>query len=234
MRASERQLLLDLPLRTAYGREDFLVSPSNAAAVAMIDQWPNWPSYGAILTGPSGSGKSHLAEVFRQKSGAMPVKPGELGIETAIQFQSAQALVVDHLEKGQFDERALFHLLNGARQQAGSILLTMQTPPTLLEIKIPDLASRLNALPCLTIAPPDDALLRGVLVKHFVDRQIAAGEQVIAYMVQRMPRSLDAARGLVALIDRLALAEKAEVTRPFVARVMAEFESPVMFDQTGE
>jgi len=117
-----------------------------------------------------------------------------------------------------------------ARQQGGQVLLTSRLEPRLWQLKLPDLASRLKALPLVHISAPDDALLRGVLVKLFADRQISVDEAVVSYMLTRMARSLAAARSLVAEIDRAAMVEKAEITRPFVARVMAAHESPDLFN----
>ena len=77
------------------------------------------------------------------------------------------------------------------------------------------------------------ALLRGVLVKHFADRQIGVEESVISYLMLRMPRSLDAARALVAELDRLALAEKTAVTRTLAARVLQQMTEPGLFPEEG-
>lgn len=228
MTGRAKQLALDLPHRPALGREDFLVTDSNAAAVALIDQWPSWPAHAAILIGPAGSGKSHLVEVWRQRSKAQKVRAAEISVESAPGFLTTNALAIEDTGSG-VDERGMFHLLNLARQQNSSLLITGETRPESWEIVLPDLLSRLRAIPVLEILPPDDSLLRGVLVKLFYDRQIAAEESTISFMLARMPRSLDAARVLVAEIDRRALEERAEVTRPFVARVMVDFSSPGLF-----
>lgn len=220
-----RQLVLDLPLRQALGRDDFLVTNSNNAAVEMIDQWPNWPTYGAIIVGPPGSGKSHLVEVWRQKSGAELISAAAITIDAMVQ-NSTLAIEVD----GPFNERAVFHVLNLARTHAQHVLITAQNSPSQWNLKIPDLLSRLNALPVVSILSPDDALLRGVLVKHFADRQISVDEAMISYIMLRMPRSLEAARAIVTQIDQQALIERAEITKTFIARVMASFSSPELFD----
>ncbi len=225
MNEKSRQLVLDLPLRQALGRDDFLVTSSNSAAVELIDQWPNWPTYGAIIVGPPGSGKSHLVEVWRQKAGAQLVNAKALTMDSVLQ-DATLAIEVD----GAFDERAFFHALNLAKAQAHHLLITAQTIPAHWMLVIPDLLSRLNALPVVSILPPDDALLRGVLVKLFADRQIAIDESMISYILVRMPRSLEAARSIVTKIDQQALIERAEVTRPFVARVMTNFTSPEFFE----
>jgi chromosomal replication initiation ATPase DnaA len=221
-----RQLVLDLPLRPALSREDFLVTPSNQAAVALIDQWPQWPGPAALIIGPAGSGKSHLVEVWRQRSGAARAPLAKLTIDEIPTLMESGSLALEDADCAPVPETALFHALNLARQQKGHVLLTAQSRPEAWQVTLRDLATRLFAVPSIAILPPDDTLLRGVLIKHFADRQIAVDEQVVAYLIARMPRSLESARSLVERIDRQALEERAEVTRPFVARVLADFESP--------
>lgn len=228
-----RQLVLDLPLRTALGRDDFLVTPSNAAAVAMIDRYPDWPHHGVVLVGDGGSGKSHLLEVWRQASGARLVAASDLAQEPPDRLLASGAVAIDGAPGEALDERALFHLLNLARQTGGHVLIASDTDPAQWKVKLPDLASRLKALAVARLDPPDDALLRGVLVKHFADRQLAVEEPVISYLMLRMPRSLDAARAIVAELDRLALAEKTAVTRGLAARVLQQMTEPGLFPDEG-
>ncbi len=228
MKGRGRQLVLELPHRQALGRDDFLVTGSNSAAVALIDHWPDWPAHAAMIIGPPGSGKSHLVEVWRERSKAARVQASEVNVDIAPELLLSGAVAIEDAAPP-LNERGLFHLLNLAKQQDGSVLLTAETRPEHWKIAVPDLLSRLKAIPVLEILPPDDALLRGVLVKLFFDRQIAAAESTISYMLARMPRSLGAARLLVAEIDRRALEERAEVTRPFVARVMAHYSAPGLF-----
>lgn len=228
-----RQLVLDLPLRAALGRDDFLVTPSNAAAVAMIDRYPDWPHYGAVLVGDRGSGKSHLLEVWRQASGARLVAADALGQEAPDRLLERGALAIDAAPGAALDERALFHLLNLARQAGGHVLIASETDPVQWSVQLPDLASRLKALPVARLDPPDDTLLRGVLVKHFADRQLAVDEAVISYLMLRMPRSLEAARAVVAELDALALAEKTAITRPLAARVLQRLTEPGLFPDEG-
>lgn len=229
MTGSGRQLAFNLPHRQALGRDDFLVAGSNEAAVALVDQWPAWPANAVMLIGPPGSGKSHLTEVWRQRAKAKRIQASEIQVAAAPELLLGGALALEDVSESNFDETALFHLLNLAKQQSASVLLTARARPQQWKITLPDLASRLRALPSAEILPPDDALLRGVLVKLFLDRQISAEETTISYMLTRMPRSLEAARTLVDEIDRRALEEKAEVTRPFVARIMSDFNAPELF-----
>ncbi len=192
----------------------------------MIDQWPQWPAHGVVLWGPAGAGKSHLATVWQTRSGAQRTKLSGLAIATVPTLFSANALILEDAGAGHIPEQALFHLLNLARQQGGHVLLTSRHHPSQWQVQLPDLASRLRALPDVAIAEPDDALLRGVLVKHFSDRQIAVDEPVITYLLTRMPRSMAAARELVGLIDARALEEGVSVSRPLVGRVLQTYDGP--------
>lgn len=220
MTTSPRQLAFDIPHRPALGAEDFLVSDSNAEAVGLIDRWPDWPAGAAVITGPPGSGKSHLANVWRLKSRARIVSAREISETSLPCFVTDQSLVVEDIDKGPCSETALFHLLNLVRERRLAALLTSATRPGDMGLILPDFSSRLKALPFAEISAPDDALLRSVLVKLFADRQVNVDPQVIAFMLVRMERSFEAARRLVAEIDSLALAMQRGVTRAVAAQAL--------------
>lgn len=223
------QLALDLPHREALGRDDFLVSDANEAAVHAVDAWPDWQNPVLILAGPAGAGKSHLADVWRSGSGASLVAASQLTRESVPELLKPGAVVVEDAPGGAMDETALFHLINMARENAGHVLLTAQKPPAQWGLELPDLRTRLSAAQLARLGDPDDALLRGVLVKLFTDRQLQIGEPVIAYLVARMERSFDAARKLVAAIDARALAERSEITRALAAKVLEDEFAPDLF-----
>ncbi|NJM31120.1 MAG: hypothetical protein HC855_14425 [Rhizobiales bacterium] len=225
-----RQLVFDLPHRSALSREDFLVTESNAAAVALIDSWPRWPSSAVLLLGPPGSGKSHLVEVWRAASGAARIPADELEAERVPKLVSSGAVAVEDLPGKKLDQRGLFHLLNYAREKNARVLLTSTSPAVAWNISLPDLASRLKAASTISLAIPDDELLQGALLKQFSDRQIKVDHAIVSYILTRMPRSMEAARTIVAAIDAAALEERAEVTRPFVAKVLADYSEPALFD----
>ena len=221
MTASPRQLVFDLAHRQALGAEDFLVSDSNAAAVEMIDRWPAWPHPASFVAGPQGSGKSHLANVWRLRSGAGIVAASDLGDVIVAGLPDGGAIVVEDIDRGLADEKALFHLLNRARESKLAVLITSRKPPGEQEFRVPDLRSRLRALPMAEVQSPDEPLLKAVLVKLFDDRQLYVEPQVIDYLSLRMERSMAAASRIVAEIDRLALATHRKVTRPLAAQVLA-------------
>ena len=223
MTDAPRQLVLDLPHREALGAEDFLVSAANEAAVALIDRWPDWPQASALVVGPDSSGKSHLAHVWRLRSGAGAVLPAEALSEEAVgRFAATQALVIEDVDHKIGDERVLFHMLNMAREHRKHLLLTSARAPGDLEIELPDLRSRLRALALVRIEAPDEALLRPVLVKLFADRQLAVEPHIIEHLARHMDRSFAAATRLVAGIDHEALATRRKVTRALAAEVLAK------------
>lgn len=209
-----RQLALALDHSESFAREDFLAGPPNEAALDLIDRWPEWPDRLLLLVGPEGSGKSHLAAIWAHAAGARFVAARALdAIDRIPAALATGALVLEDLRPGRFDELALFHLINLAREERAYVLLTARTGPAGWRIEIPDLASRLRALPVLTLAAPDDALLRAVIVKLFVDRQLAVEENVVAFLAARIERSVAGARDAVDRLDREALRQQRPVTR---------------------
>jgi chromosomal replication initiation ATPase DnaA len=213
-----RQLALALEHAENFAREDFLSGPSNAAALALVDTWPGWPHRTVMLIGPEGSGKSHLAAIWAQAAGARLVAAQALDEADVPAALATGAVVVEDLSAGGFDERALFHLLNLARQEQAFVLITARAPP--LTFAIADLGSRLRALPVIAVTPPDDALLRAVLVKLFGDRQVEVDENLIGYVATRIERSFAAARAIVARLDREAMRQKRPLTRSFAAEIL--------------
>jgi chromosomal replication initiation ATPase DnaA len=219
-RVAPRQLALPLPHAESFAREDFLAGPSNQTALALIESWPDWPSRAVALVGPEGSGKSHLAAVWAHVAGARFLAARALGVSNIGPGLATGALVLEDLIPGGFDERALFHLINLARQEEAHLLLTAKTEPAGWSIALPDLASRLRAIPVVSLSPPDDALLRAVLVKLFADRQLMVEESLVAYLVVRLERSFAAARAVVATLDAEALRRKRPVSRALAAEVL--------------
>lgn len=213
------QLPLPLGHRPALGRDDFLVADHSAVALGWLDRWPDWPAPALLLWGPAGCGKTHLAHVFAAATGAtiLSCTPG-LALDPPA-LLTAPAVVLDDADQG-VDEVSLFHLYNAARDAGKSILLTARTPASRWAITLPDLRSRLQAAPAAEIGAPDDAVIAGVLVKQFTDRQIKIGAEVIDYLLRHMDRSFEAAHQTVAAADALSLAEKRPVTIPLLKRIL--------------
>lgn len=219
MTTTPEQLVFELPHRAAMGLEDFLVSGSNAAAVSLIDRWPDWPIGAAVIVGAKGSGKTHLANVWSTRANAKSFEASLVSREAVPEIAASGAVLIENIQSVA-DEAALFHLLNLVREQRLQVLLTTDTAPGDLPISLPDFRSRLKALPLATIEPPDDALLRAVLVKLFADRQLSVEPHLLDYVLVRMERSMLAAERFVAAADRRALVLQRRVTRAIAAATL--------------
>jgi chromosomal replication initiation ATPase DnaA len=215
------QLAFDLDPAENFSRDDFIRGAGNAAALDLLESWPNWPARTVAIVGPEGSGKSHLAAIWAAVAGARRLASRALD-EPAVPAALATGALA--LECGavdaDLDERALFHLLNLVQEQRAFLLLTARTAPAAWPIALPDLASRLRAVPVVTLAAPDDAMLRAVLVKLFADRQVMVDEALVSYLMVRIERSFAAARSIVATLDREALRRQRPVTRALAGEIL--------------
>lgn len=214
------QLPLDLPLQPRFGREDFLVGPSNEQAYALVDLWPNWPARFLVLCGPEGAGKSHLAAIWAAQAGARILSARGLATSDPHALAGAGAVVLEDADTAPLAEAPLFHLINLIGERSAHLLITARNAPDRWNIRTPDLLSRLRMAPRLEIAPPDDALLRALIVKQFLDRQIVIDTGVVEYLLTRMERSFAGAQHLVDALDREALALGRRITRPVAAAVL--------------
>jgi chromosomal replication initiation ATPase DnaA len=219
-RVHPRQLAFALPHAESLTRDNFLEGPANAAGFALIDAWPEWPSRTMLLAGPEGSGKSHLAAIWAEAAGARSTTAHALTAANVPAALATGALVVEDLRPADLDERALFHLLNLAREDQAYVLITARVPPASFEIELRDLRSRLRALPVVSLQEPDDQLFRALIVKFCADRQLAVDEAVVGYLVTRIERSYAAVRQAVELLDREALSLGRPVTRALAAEVL--------------
>lgn len=215
-----RQLPLDLAHEEARSRDDLVVGAANEHAISLIERWPDWPADVVVLAGPAGAGKSHLAEIWRAETGAVSVSATAIGAE-AIAAAESSPILIDNADDAGFDETGLFHLINAVKAARSHLLLTARRFPAGWGVSLPDLLSRLKAAATVEIHEPDDALLSGVIVKLFSDRQIAIEPHVVQFIVRRMERSLSAAQVLVEKLDRVALERKTRITRALAAEVLA-------------
>lgn len=219
------QLPIRLPASPSFDAAAFVVSPSNETAYRLIAAWPRWPTSAVVLHGPSGSGKSHLGAVWCAKAGAVSIAAEALLVDAVPSLLGeAAAVLVEDADRAAADrarEQALLHLYNLALARGGSLLLSAAEPPALWPLGLADLASRLRAALPVRIDPPDDALLAAVLRKHFADRQLQVGDDVVAASLLRMERSFAGARALVEALDYQSLARKRPITTALLRDVLA-------------
>ncbi|NEX47709.1 chromosomal replication initiator DnaA [Pseudotabrizicola algicola] len=209
------QLAFDLPVQAVYRREDFYASPANAHALAAVEGWRGWPGGKLLLIGPPGAGKTHLAHMWHEATGAPMVAGADLAEADLPALAAAGRVVVEDADAVAGDpatEEALFHLHNMVVPQ-GSLLLTARGPARDWGLRLPDLRSRVEAASVARLEPPDDDLLSAVLAKLFADRQTVVAPSLIPWLVARMERSIAAARALVAAMDARSLAQGKPITK---------------------
>jgi len=218
------QLPLSFEAARSYARADFVPGASNEAALAFVEAWPAWPSRVCAISGPQGSGKTHLAQIWKVNSQAIAFSPEDITEASVAGLLGGSPLLVDGAD-AIGDEKALFHLLNFTQQSAGWLLMTGIEAPTLWRAKVPDLHSRLTAVPSVELQAPDEALIARVLLKLFADRQLKLPEALIDYLIPRLQRSFVDAERIVVLIDNLALQQKRNISVEIGAQALRLLEA---------
>jgi len=212
------QLPLSLGMQPVYSEDNFFISDCNRDAYDWITAWPHWPGYALLMYGPKGSGKTHLGQLWTKRAHALTWPASGLdAMEYPLSFHG----LIEDIERTR-DERLLLHLMNHAREQGHNLLLTTAVIPQHLPFVLPDLTSRLLALSSVQITQPDDAVLAGAMRKQFADRQMKVTDDVIVYALPRMERSLRKVQELVELVDKSALAERKNVTVPFIRKLLGK------------
>lgn len=210
-----RQLRLSLGRNGPPALDEFVRGPSNAAAVAALEAWPGWLGGCLAVVGPKGVGKSHLARAWAHAVGALAVDRAQPDLAAA----AGRPVLLEDAQRGVSTE-GLFHLINLAAREGGGLLLTARTRPSTWPTDLPDLRSRLNALPVAEIAAPDDAVLTGVLRRFFRDRNIRPPEAVYPYLLARMNRSIPDAAEIVRRLDEAGDEGFRPVTRALAREVL--------------
>ncbi|WP_313135193.1 chromosomal replication initiator DnaA [Paracoccus jeotgali] len=220
-----RQLTLDLGHTPALGRSDFLVTPANALAMTTLDRPETWPQGRMLLIGPEGAGKTHLATIWSAETGAarMPARALRPDLVDYLAAEDGAVVIEDANRIGASAgaEQALFHLWNLCAARGCWLLLTARSAPREWDMVLPDLRSRMAAMPQTRIEAPDESLLAAVLVKLMADRQLVTPPGLIEWLVPRMDRDLGLARRLVDALDRQTMAERRGLTRSLAADILA-------------
>lgn len=219
------QLTFDLPAGVALTAGDFFVSEANAAAYVLVTHVDSWPERKLVLTGPEGSGKSHLARVFATNEGAIVIPADTL---TGDMTRPKKPVVIEDVEGlTDFGETALFHLHNHMRDAGLPLLITARSAPSRWNISLPDLASRMQAATPTVIGDPDDDLLTAIIMKLFADRQIMPSPKLPSYLAARIERSFKAAADIVEAMDTASLRLKRDVNEKLAGQVLAQAEAEV-------
>ena len=216
---AENQYVFDYPHHTALARADFVAAPANLAALAWIERWPNWPAAALALYGPKGAGKTHLAQIWRNRAEASEFPVDALGNASLPRLLGeSRAVLVDGADRAA--EEPLLHLFNMLTERGGHLLIVAREPPGRWNMTLADLRSRLRAVPAVGVASPDQELIATLLVKLFADRRAPVSRDVVDFLSLRLERSFAAAQDAVSMLDRAAMAVHRPITIPLARRVL--------------
>ena len=230
MKEKNIQLSFNLKKRKIYEKDDFLVSNSNEEAYKLINTWPNWPSRKAIIFGESGTGKTHLTNIWKKKTSSTILslnKFKQVKLENI--FTKKKNFIIENISNffekinvkdKEYLEKHLLHFYNLIEEKKGFLILTASKAPKLWKINLPDLKSRILSSVAVKIKRPDDALLSSVLIKLFLDKQILINKEVIKFIVRRSERSFDNLEKIINKLDNKSLITKKKITITFVKKLI--------------
>ncbi len=216
--SDSKQLLLNLRTFPSMGREDYIVSSINKDAVIWLDIWPNWPSLGFIVCGPTGSGKSHLASALKTLSHGFIIEAKNLEESKLDDITKNKCLIIEDINKFK-SEKLLLHIYNLMVERKNNLMFTSNLPISDINFKLLDLKSRILSMPQINIGLPDDELLKSLLVKQFADKGVLVDFEVINYLIKRIDRSFESIIKMVSRINTLSLEKSKKITIPFLKNV---------------
>ena len=211
------QLILEFPSHKAYKKEDFYVSPSNQQAYDFINSWPRWIKRTVNIFGPSGSGKSHLASILKNKTSCLQVNSNELNEKIFIKYKTKEALIIENLDE-KISENLLFALWNIALQDNKYLMITSKKSIVSYKFKLKDLASRITSSLIIGIKLPSDDLISVILAKNFSDKQIKVEKKHIEYIIKRIDRSYEKISQFILILDKYSLKKG----KPFSLKLIKE------------
>jgi len=198
------QLILKFPSSKVYLKEDFYVSPSNNEAYDFINNWPKWIKRICNIFGPTGSGKTHIASLLKNKTSFLEIKSNQLSDKTFFKFKTKEALIIEDLNE-KVDEKLLFSIWNTSLQDNKYILITSSKPIYTYKFKLSDLKSRVNSCVSIGIKLPRDDLIGVILAKNFSDKQIKVNKKHIDYIIKRIDRSYEKISQFISILDKYSL-----------------------------
>ena len=213
------QLILKFPSHQAYKREDFYVSPSNQEAYDFINSWPRWIKRIVNIFGPSGSGKSHLASILKNKTSCLKINSNELNEKIFIRYKTKETLIIENLDK-KISEKLLFSLWNVALQDNKYLMTTSKKPISSYKFKLKDLESRVKSSLIFGINLPNDDLISVILAKNFSDKQIKVEKKHIDYIIKRIDRSYEKISQFIFTLDKYSLKKGSPFSLKLIKEVL--------------
>ena len=198
------QLIFKFPQHKIYLKEDFYVSPSNSEAFDFINSWPKWIKKIVNIFGPTGSGKTHLASLLKNKTSTLITSSNQLNDQIFFDFKTKEVLVIENLNEI-IKENLLFSIWNTVLQDNKYLLITSDKPINTYKFKLPDLKSRVSSSMVIGMKLPSDDLIGVILAKNFSDKQIRVEKKHIDYIIKRIDRSYEKISQFILTLDKYSL-----------------------------
>ena len=198
------QLIFKFPSYNAYKKEDFYVSPSNQEAFDFVNSWPKWLKRIVNIYGPTGSGKTHLASILKNKTSYLQLDSKDLNEQNFLKFKTKEALVIENFDDT-VSEKKLFSFWNMALQDNKYFLINSIKPINSYNWKLKDLKSRINSCLIIGIKLPSDDLISVIIAKNFSDKQIKVEKKHIDYIIKRIDRSYEKISQFILTLDKYSL-----------------------------
>ena len=227
----EEQLPLRVQLRDDATFENFYSSDTQEFASQIQLSASGRGEQSIFVSGPVGSGCSHLLQAACHEAEKKGLNSVYLPLDELVEyspaiFESLEGLpliALDNLQaivgKPEWEE-ALFHLFNRVRDSGGNLLFSADQSPDQLDIKLPDLYSRLVWGLVYSIDEPSTEFKMLALQFRAKNRGIEMTDDVAKYVVKNVKGQMDQMFEALQQLDSASLSAKKKLTRPFVKTVM--------------
>ena len=200
----------------------------NEEVFAAFNGWLNGDTDKSVLFlhGVVGSGRSHLLQaaccfVSEKERPSIYVPAGEPDIsgEFISQLDPESTVCIDDLDQVVGDvhwEEAVLEVHERLLSSNGRLLLAALQPPRALGLTLPDLATRLAAGGVYRIRPLTERELPRAMQLRARRRGLELPDEVVEYLLRRVPRNSEAIFDLLDRVDEAAFAKKRRLTVPFI------------------
>ena len=213
------QQLLNFNQNQNFNYDDFYVSSSNYFAFKLIETWPKWEKNIVNICGEKYSGKSHLAEIFKQKYKALKFTENQLNDKLFKSLKLHENLILENF-KNNIDEKLIYSLFNLVDQDNKYLIINSNIPLTKMSFKLSDLSSRSKNCILAEIKAPDDDLIFALILKNFSDMQIKIEKRLIDYIVKRIDRSYRKISNFIYKVDEISLKKKKSINLKIIKNLL--------------
>tara|TARA_B100000795_G_scaffold260613_1_gene236659 strand:- start:437 stop:1090 length:654 start_codon:yes stop_codon:yes gene_type:complete len=213
------QLTFKFPFKTNYFEEDFYVSTNNFSAYKLIESWPNWTSRYVNIFGPTGCGKTHLANIFKKKINSFFIKASELNNNSLSLIKLKECLIIDDY-KNNIENKLFYSILNQSYQINQYVIVNSLLPIKISPVTLNDLRSRFDSFIDIGIELPTDDLIRVILTKNFSDKQVKIEAKLLEYILKNIHRSYEDIFDLIDKVDSLSLSTGKSININLIKKVL--------------